>query len=220
MNPPLTAKQEYQRAYNRAYYRANRERLTAENVARSHLYREKKNSQARKRYEANKDRINEWHAVYRAKNKKRIAEAARKYQAAKKEEIAAYKRKWKAANPGWHSNYIRKRSAVDPQFKVAYLLRNRVRRALKQRFKSGSAVESLGCSVPEALVHIASLFKPGMSWENHGLWHIDHKVPLASFDLSDASQLAKACHYSNLQPLWAKENISKRDRLEGGGTLT
>lgn len=61
--------------------------------------------------------------------------------------------------------------------------------------------------------HLESLFKPGMSWENHGEWHIDHILPLASFDLTDEQQAAKACHYTNLQPLWASENMSKGARV-------
>lgn len=54
-----------------------------------------------------------------------------------------------------------------------------------------------------------------MSWDNHGFstWHVDHKVPLAAFDLTDTEQLTKACHYTNLQPLWAHDNMSKGARI-------
>jgi len=51
-----------------------------------------------------------------------------------------------------------------------------------------------------------------MSWDNHGEWHIDHKQPLASFDLTDPDQFRAAAHYSNMQPLWASENLSKHAR--------
>ena len=53
-----------------------------------------------------------------------------------------------------------------------------------------------------------------MTWNNYGKWHVDHIKPLSKFDLTVASEQFKACHYSNLQPLWAEENIEKKDRLD------
>jgi len=54
-----------------------------------------------------------------------------------------------------------------------------------------------------------------MTWDNWTLdgWHIDHIKPLASFDLTDRKQLLEACHYTNLQPLWAKDNLTKNDKI-------
>lgn len=100
----------------------------------------------------------------------------------------------------------------DVNFKLKKTLRNRIRDVLKKGYKSGSAVSDLGCSVNELKVYLESRFKEGMTWENHGEWHIDHIVPLAFFDLTDREQFLKACHYTNLQPLWAKENLQKRDK--------
>jgi len=50
-----------------------------------------------------------------------------------------------------------------------------------------------------------------ITWENHSRagWHIDHIKPLISFDLIEREQFLEACHYTNLQPLWAKENLRK-----------
>ena len=53
-----------------------------------------------------------------------------------------------------------------------------------------------------------------MSWENHGTWHIDHRVPCAKFDLTKKEEQEKCFHYTNLQPLWAKDNLSKGNKYD------
>ena len=63
----------------------------------------------------------------------------------------------------------------------------------------------------ELKIHLEKQFKPGMSWDNRKEWHIDHIVPLAS--AKDEETMNKLCHYTNLQPLWAEENLSKGARL-------
>ncbi len=68
----------------------------------------------------------------------------------------------------------------------------------------------LGCSANEAKLYLESKFKLNMTWNNYGTrWDIDHIVSLASFDLSDPEQLKKACHHTNLQPLWKEEHRLK-----------
>lgn len=66
----------------------------------------------------------------------------------------------------------------------------------------------------ELRAHLEAQFQAGMSWDNYGEWHIDHIKPLASFDLEDTDQLKLACHYTNLQPLWAKDNLSKGAKMK------
>lgn len=97
----------------------------------------------------------------------------------------------------------------DPQFRLTRVLRARLSAALKNNYKSGSAIKDLGCSVTEFKIYLESKFLVGMSWSNYGQWHIDHKIALANFDLTDRKQFCKAVHFTNLQPLWAKENQSK-----------
>jgi len=106
-----------------------------------------------------------------------------------------------------------KRHANDHRYRLARSLRNRLYDALDGNYKSGSAVELLGCTIPELITRFDTLFTEGMSWANHGKWHIDHKIPLSSFNLEDPQQLAVACHYSNLQPLWAADNLSKGAKI-------
>jgi len=101
---------------------------------------------------------------------------------------------------------------TDPEYKLRTLLRTRLWCALKRNYKSGSAVKDLGCSVKELKSYLEERFKEGMTWENHGKWHIDHIKPLSKFDLTNREQLLEAIHYTNLQPLWAEENLKKHNK--------
>lgn len=109
--------------------------------------------------------------------------------------------------------YSQKRRKEDPQFRLTINLRNRLNRAIALDCKKGSAVKLLGCSIADFKTYISARFAPGMTWSNYGKWHIDHILPLSSFDLNTPIELEKACHYSNLQPLWAKDNLKKSDRV-------
>lgn len=105
----------------------------------------------------------------------------------------------------------------DPQRRAVVRLRVLLKNTLKGGGgrKAAKTEELLGCSVADACAHIAAQFLPGMSWENHGKWHIDHIRPCASFDdLNDPAQQRECCHFSNLQPLWAADNIAKSDTWE------
>lgn len=112
------------------------------------------------------------------------------------------------------SKWQREAYATNLNYRMSQILRSRLFAAIKGRFSGGSAVCDLGCSVEELKTHLEFQFQPGMTWENwaHDGWHIDHKIPLAKFDLTDREQLLRAVHYTNLQPLWAKDNLSKGAR--------
>lgn len=108
------------------------------------------------------------------------------------------------------------RMKTDPNYKLRRQMRSRLNMAMKIGQKGGSAIKDLGCSIQELRVYLESKFEPGMTWENHGKsgWHIDHIRPLSSFDLSNPEEVKLACHYTNLQPLWAKDNYSKGYKVE------
>jgi hypothetical protein len=102
---------------------------------------------------------------------------------------------------------IKRRSSLEERIK--HNLRVRINKAIKGINKAGSAVQELGCSLEEFRKYIYNLFEPGMTWDNYGEWHIDHKTALIKYDLSDPIQFKNACHYTNLQPLWAKDHRIK-----------
>src|SRR5208337_1534913 len=98
----------------------------------------------------------------------------------------------------------------DIQCWLQFILRARLRVAVKNNYKSGSAVFDLGCTIEFLKTYISRQFQIGMTWENRGrVWHIDHIKPLCSFDLTLREQLLEACHYTNLQPLFEKDNLTK-----------
>jgi hypothetical protein len=110
----------------------------------------------------------------------------------------------------------RERYKRDICFRLVVLVRSRFKRAIKNNSKRKSVLLLIGCSIDKLKQHIEKQFKPGMSWENYGLytWHIDHIKPCAAFNLIDFEEQKKCFHYSNLQPLWAKDNLRKREKYE------
>lgn len=120
---------------------------------------------------------------------------------------AEYRRANRSSVNNWHRTYNQ-----DPLNKLRKNLRNRLTMAVKNGQKAGSAVQDLGISINELKSYIEAKFQPGMTWDNWGEWHIDHVKPLIAFDLTDREQVLVACNYTNLQPLWARENLSKGGR--------
>jgi hypothetical protein len=112
------------------------------------------------------------------------------------------------------SNYSTMRYRTDSFHKMKVNLRCRVKMALKEKgwTKRSRTGELLGTDYKTVENHITSKFQEGMNWDNHGLhgWHIDHIIPLASAKTTE--ELESLCHYTNLQPLWAFDNISKGGR--------
>lgn len=151
-----------------------------------------------------------------ARDKDVIQERNKRYHEAHKDEIKKYKSDWQKQNRERRRNRLNERFKDDINFKIAVLLRTRIIRALRNNQKSGSTLEILGCSIEFFREYIASMFRDGMSWDNHGkVWHIDHKKPCAKFDLSKPEEYRACFHYTNMQPLFARENMAKKDRFYG-----
>ena len=135
-----------------------------------------------------------------------------------KESLTEKKRIYRTNNKQYSSNRnkrSRDRWREDPMYRFKQNIRNRFREAVKHGYKSGKTLELLGCSIEFFNKHIENQFKDGMTWENysHSVWHIDHKIPCAAFDLSKPEEQKKCFHYSNLRPMWAKENMKKGAKL-------
>lgn len=128
-----------------------------------------------------------------------------------------YHKKYDIENKDKTNARARNKYQNDPQVKLKNILRSRMGTAVRaaKAHKVGSAVKDLGCTIGEFKEYLESLFQPGMNWENYGKngWHMDHIIPLASFDLSNREQFLKACHYTNIQPLWWLDNISKGSKV-------
>lgn len=117
--------------------------------------------------------------------------------------------------------YVKKRYQSNIEFKIRTTLRTRLRHAITKNIKQSSAIKLLGCTVEYFISYIESKLLPNMTWDNYGnpngnhtdCWHIDHIVPCSNFDLTSLEQQKLCFHYTNLQPLWAKDNLSKSDKV-------
>lgn len=127
----------------------------------------------------------------------------------------ARSKKWKKNNRTKVNKHEREKRAEDIQYRLRDNIRSRFRQALRGITKGLGAIKALGCTIEYLKQYLESKFQLGMSWDNYGFygWHIDHIVPLASFDLTDINQVKKACHYTNLQPLWAEDNLRKGAKI-------
>ncbi len=147
-------------------------------------------------------------------NKIKALKTRKKYKQNNKEKIKKDQRKYHQKNKEKFNKLRNQRFKTDINFKVVYNLRTRLHHAIKGRTKSKRTLNLLGCSIKELKKHLESQFIEDMSWDNYGLWHIDHKKPCSKYDLSKKSEQCKCFNYTNLQPLWAEDNWSKGNRLE------
>jgi hypothetical protein len=131
------------------------------------------------------------------------------YRQRNAESIRAYRRQWQA-----------NRMSVDLSFRFRSNLASLINTSIRKQFgaKAHKTTALIGCTVDELRQHLEAQFTDGMTWDNYGRtgWHIDHIRPCASFDLSDPEQQRECFHYSNLQPLWAVDNIRKGSRRDWG----
>lgn len=133
-----------------------------------------------------------------------------------RKKLAANSKKWREGNSERFAQSCkewRERKKNDPYYRMVRRLRFRLRDCLRgTTFKTATTMKLVGCSRDVLIRHIETQFLDGMSWDNIAEWHIDHIKPCCQFDLSDPDQQKECFHYTNLQPLWAKDNLSKGGR--------
>lgn len=150
----------------------------------------------------------------------------RKWNKQNKDKIEQHKLKFYQSNPSYYSNYAKHnkekiiknrrnrekiRTKTEPLFRLKKNYRNRLYDYYRGTNRSKRSEEIVGLSWIEFKIYIENKFLSGMTWDNYGEWHIDHIIPLCS--ASNGDDLEKLFHYSNCQPLWKKDNISKGGKI-------
>ncbi len=158
---------------------------------------------------------------YVQKNKQKIKKYCSEYYKENRNHLKSNRRSYYKANKQTvnkvHASYIRQRRSNDPLFKLMGNIRGGIYKCIKGLSKSSKSIDYIGCDINLLKKHLESLFQEGMTFENYGLWHVDHIRPLNSFKFCEEdleSQLKEAWHYSNLQPLWAKDNLTKGSQFQ------
>ena len=187
-------KAEQKRIYMREYARQRR--------AADPAFLERCREHGRKSREKRIDRALQENAQWKASNKDKISEYNKNYSKQNLEKINCKRSE---------ANKVKRKT--NPIFVIKARLRNRVWSMLRNKKKSATTEKMLGCSYEFFKTYIQQKFPENMGWHNMGEWHIDHIKPLASFDLNNVEEQAIAFHYTNHQPLWAKDNIAKGAKI-------
>ena len=174
----------------------------------------------RKQYrQEHKDELAAKDKQYAQDNKAGIAARKKRYRQDNKVEIAAYEKQYwqghKTEKTVYNREYKRGRKANDIDYRLKSSVTTRIGQSIKGNKQCKHSMDLLGCSIPEVREHLEKQFQEGMSWDNWSVegWHIDHIIPLSYFDFRDYEQQKRAWHYTNLRPLWAMDNIKKKDKI-------
>ena len=200
------------------YYQENKKILSKKHKEYNKKNKEKISTQKKRWREnpKNKRRLKKLRITWlkNPKNKERIKLSKKKYRDKNRVKIRKINKKYRSKKSNKRKKYIKikNRLKTDTKFRLLTNLRRRIHKALKLNQKSLSTMMLIGCEIDYLMYHIQEQFKDGMTWDNYGLWHIDHIKPCAKFDLSKPSEQRKCFNYTNLQPLWAEENLKKGNR--------
>jgi len=183
------------------------------------------NSERGKKYvKENFKKVLETHKKWRDKNPEWVYNRHKKYRENNPEKVLDFKKNWLDKNPEkrkeYRENYKprkqerrKERSDNDPVFNLVNRMRSRLRKYLITHniTKKNKTFNIVGCSPQSLKEHLEKRFVDGMSWDNRSEWHIDHIIPLSSAKTEE--ELYGLCHYTNLQPLWAEDNLKKSNKI-------
>ena len=160
---------------------------------------------------------------YLKKYTQKNLDRGKKYRQNNPEKVIERSNNWRKNNSEYGSLYYQKnkdkiniqklmKKKNDPIFKLQCYYRTKLNKILGSK-KYGKTFDIIGCTPQLLKEHLENQFTDGMNWDNHGLfgWHIDHIIPLSSAKKEE--ELYKLCHYSNLQPLWAEDNLKKSNKI-------
>lgn len=186
----------------RRYYKNNRDVISTKSREYQLKNKEKLSAYLRSYYAKNKESIKINGKIYAEKNKEKLRYSAKKYREKNKEIILEKKKEWQ-----------KNKRKSDKLFAIKLRARCLVRQGLRRKgFTSKSRTyEILGCSYEFFFNYIKSLFLDGMTFENMSDWDIDHIIPVSSANSED--EIIALNHYTNLRPLWRKDNMKKGDKM-------
>lgn len=217
---PGETRQEYLLRWQREYRKANSKKLAEYAAQRRKANPEKHKQSMRRYYEKHRKELLAKSKKYMQENRERMSEYMANYRVKNKEKIKQLNKEWilknKEAHRAQQRAYLNNRLKTDHEFRLKHYLKSRVREAIHGAGtqKAAKTMELLGCSMLDFRAHLQSQFTPEMTWDNYGsYWHVDHKRPLASFDLTNPEEQKAAFHYTNCQPLEGSENIRKGAKL-------
>ena len=203
---------EKEKEYKKEYYLKNKEHIIKYRLENKEIISER----SKNYYLKNKEFINEkrknYHKEYRKKNKEKLKERNKIYYLINKELIKKNIKKYAKNNKEKINLRTNIKFKNNFNFKLKHNLRVRLHQAVKGINKSAPTMKLIGCSVDKLWNHLESKFKPWMTRENYGLWHVDHKIACAKFNLTCPEQQRICFHYTNLQPMEAIENMRKGAR--------
>jgi hypothetical protein len=166
-----------------------------------------------KYYLQNSESIKDKVSTYRKEHPEKVKEVKKKIYERKKESILKHQSDYRKKNRKDITRKNLERRKTDPIHHLKHIMNSRLRMFLKSRklSKTNKTFTIVGCTPSELKEHLEKNFYDGMTWENQGKWHIDHIIPLSS--ATNEEEVYKLCHYTNLQPLWAEDNLKKSNKI-------